>query len=512
MSPDPGAPSYLEPGCYLDRYELLRPIAHGGMASVWLACLHGACNFEKLVAVKTILPQYASDVRFREMFLDEARLAACIKHPNVVQILDLAEFGGVLYQAMEWVDGESLSKIMRVLQAQRTRQNALPLGIALRIMADISAGLHVAHDLSNAEGKHLGVVHRDISPQNILVSINGIPKLIDFGIAKARDRVACETTAGVVKGKLRFMAPEQAMGKKVDRRSDVWALGAVTYYLLTGNSPYEGDNQLATLRMLTSGEPPPPLPPTYPRRIDAICQKAMAFDPEARMATAVELRRALEMAMLEVGCQTSSGDVAAFMKANVPEGARRTTITREVSVRRRFASLHPSPGFGSDRATVPDVTPVDFLGAHTAETVLAANTAPDGPPDMEPDLDPFASTEAGVSSPSGGSTGPALRRRKAGAAALGGVSALLVLAACALVWLPTTRGGSVALGGPGASETFESREPFASREPLETREPVARPDDSGAPREDATAPGDSVSPTPAGSTGPRRPHKRDYGF
>ncbi|WP_394838273.1 protein kinase [Pendulispora rubella] len=313
-----GERSHLEPGYRLDRYELLCPIAHGGMASVWLARLHGKHGFEKLVAVKTILPQYASDPRFERMFLDEARIAAGIEHANVAQILDLGEQHEVLYLVMEWIDGDSLSKLHR---AVRKRDVAIPMGVVLRIVADIAAGLHAAHELRDPAGENLGVVHRDVSPQNILVSVSGAAKLIDFGIAKARDRVSGDTSAGLLKGKIQYMPPEQAVGKSVDRRSDVWALGAVMYYLLTGIPPYDAANQLATLHLLTSGEPPPPLPDPFPPEVDALCRKAMAHDPDERIQTAAELQRAIESLMISAGCHTTTGDVAAFVNEHLGERA-----------------------------------------------------------------------------------------------------------------------------------------------------------------------------------------------
>ncbi|HEX4516290.1 MAG TPA: serine/threonine-protein kinase, partial [Polyangiaceae bacterium] len=165
----------LEPGHRLDRYELLCPIAQGGMASVWLARQHGKHGFEKLVAVKTILPLYAQDLRFQQMFLDEARIASGIEHANVAQILDLGEEKDVLYIAMEWVDGDSLSKLFRAAEKVSHR---LPVNIVCRIVSDACAGLHAAHELHDKSGDLLNVVHRDVSPQNILVSTKGQAKLI----------------------------------------------------------------------------------------------------------------------------------------------------------------------------------------------------------------------------------------------------------------------------------------------------------------------------------------------
>ncbi|WXB11485.1 serine/threonine protein kinase [Pendulispora albinea] len=323
------------------------------MASVWLARLHGKHGFEKLVAVKTILPQYASDARFQQMFLDEARIAAGIEHANVAQILDLGEQGEVFYLVMEWVDGDSVSKLHR---AVRKRQATMPMGVVLRIMADTCAGLHAAHEMRDPSGTSLGVVHRDVSPQNILVSVNGAAKLIDFGIAKARDRLSGDTTAGLLKGKIQYMAPEQAIGKTVDRRADVWAIGAVMYYMLTGAPPYDGANQLATLHMLTSGDPPPPLPSTYPPELDALCQRALAFEPDDRIGSAAELHRALERLMIAMGCHTTSSDVATFVHEHLGERteARRKAVEhalRASTERRRAASA----GLTAENPAPPDV-------------------------------------------------------------------------------------------------------------------------------------------------------------
>ena len=185
-------PAQLQPGSRLDRYELLCPLAYGGMASVWLARFGGRRGFERLVVVKMILPQYASDPRFQEMFFDEARIASRIEHSNVARILDVGEQDeNTAYIVMEWVDGDSLSKIDRAAEVKKQR---VPPGIALRICADAAAGLHAAHILEERDGTALGVVHRDVSPQNILVSNAGTTVLIDFGVAKARATTGARRT------------------------------------------------------------------------------------------------------------------------------------------------------------------------------------------------------------------------------------------------------------------------------------------------------------------------------
>jgi serine/threonine-protein kinase len=317
--------SHLVPGYRLDRYELLCPLAEGGMASVWAARQRGKHGFEKLVAVKTILEKFASDPRFQEMFLDEARLAARIEHVNVAQIFDLGEEHDILYLVMEYVDGDALSKLNR---ACRKKGVPIPTGIVLRLLADACAGLHEAHELKGPDGRLLDVVHRDISPHNILVGSKGMAKVIDFGIAKARDRVGQDTSAGVLKGKIQYMAPEQALGRPVDRRADVWAIGASLYHLLSGKPPYEADNQLATLQLLASGKPPAPLSPSIHAAIAAIVKKALSHDPAGRYATAAEMRVAMEAAMINASVRATVADVAAFANEHLAErnAQRRSAI------------------------------------------------------------------------------------------------------------------------------------------------------------------------------------------
>jgi serine/threonine-protein kinase len=324
--PDAETPfSPLTPGYRLDRYELLGPLAEGGMASVWIARQRGKHGFEKLVALKTILPQYASDLRFQQMFLDEARIASRIEHFNVARILDLGEEHDVLYLAMEYVDGDSLSKLRRAWQKKHV---PAPTGVILRILADVCSGLHEAHELRGEDGTLLEIVHRDVSPHNILVSVKGVAKLIDFGIAKARDRLAGETNAGVLKGKIQYMAPEQALGRKVDRRADLWAVGATLYHVLTGKPPFDADNTLGTLHLLTSGRPPLPLPPTVHPAIANLARKALTTPPERRFSSAAEMRDAIEAAMLDARVATTMADVASFVVEHLGErtAKRRQTI------------------------------------------------------------------------------------------------------------------------------------------------------------------------------------------
>jgi len=296
------------------------------MARIWVAKLRGKHGFEKMVALKTILPTFAEDQRFRRMFLDEAKIASGIEHMNVAQILDLGEQAGQLYLVMEWVDGDSLQELDRA--AEKVGE-ALPIPVLVRVLVDACAGLHAAHELADAHGKTLNVVHRDVSPQNILISAKGVVKLIDFGVVKARRRAAEETTTGTIKGKLQYMAPEQALGHgSIDRRADIWAVGATLYRLLARKPVYRGNSPLSTFKRLTSTLAPEPLPAHIPGALSTIVLKALAFEPERRFATAAELGSALE-ALLQGPYQTSSREVAACVERFLGPAlaARRTAIS-----------------------------------------------------------------------------------------------------------------------------------------------------------------------------------------
>jgi serine/threonine-protein kinase len=347
--------SPLSPGCTLDRYELLCPIAEGGMASVWVARQRGKHGFEKLVAIKTILPKFAADIRFQEMFLDEARIASRIEHVNVAQILDLGEEREILYLVMEYVDGDALSKLHRACHRKGVRT---PAGVVLRVLADACAGLHEAHELKDGEGGSLDIVHRDISPHNVLVSTRGIAKLIDFGIAKARSRVGTDTGSGLLKGKIQYMAPEQALGQPVDRRADVWAVGAILYHLLMGRPPYEGDNQLATLHLLGSGRPPVPLGPDVHPAIAAVVGRALSHQPDNRYPTAAVLHDAIEDAMSAARVATTPSAVAAFAAEHLSERAERRRQAIEYALtaaaeRRRVEDLLRPTGERTSVSTLP---------------------------------------------------------------------------------------------------------------------------------------------------------------
>jgi serine/threonine protein kinase len=303
--------SQIEPGDQLGRYEFLLPIARGGMAAVWAARVRGARGFTKMVALKTMLPDFSKDTSFERMFLDEAELASRIHHPNVAQILDLGEEGDRLYIVMEWVDGETLATIMK---AAETR-GGIPLAIALKICADGCAGLHAAHELRGDDNRYIGLVHRDVSPPNVVVGYDGIVKLVDFGVAKAVELTEGETEAGQVKGKLRYMSPEQLLGTGIDRRTDVFAMGIVLYQLTTGYHPWQAETPLLTAQNVL--EQPAPSPRShianFPVELESILLRALAHEPAYRFQSAAEMATALEGVAFALGKRASTADVAAYL-------------------------------------------------------------------------------------------------------------------------------------------------------------------------------------------------------
>jgi serine/threonine protein kinase len=282
----------LTRGTCLGRYELLLPIAKGGMARVWAARQHGQRGFSKIVAIKTILPHLARDPEFERMFLDEARIASMVHHPNVCEIYELGEEGRALYLAMEWVNGESLAHVLRA----GGRCEPLEPRIVARIVSDVCAGLNAAHNLRDDDGNAMDVVHRDVSPHNILLSAGGHVKVADFGVAKALGQHHSSTSTGQLKGKINYMAPEQITGRAIDRRSDVFSLGCVLYEATTGLQPFKGEGDHQVMHRLLSGDftPPGRLIPGYPPELEAIVMCAMALAPEGRFASADRMRLALE--------------------------------------------------------------------------------------------------------------------------------------------------------------------------------------------------------------------------
>jgi hypothetical protein len=294
------------------------------MGEVWLARVRRKGGFERFFALKVVLSHLAEDDKFRQMFLDEARIASLVAHPNVASIVDTGEEAGTLYLAMEWVDGDSLQLLHRVL---RKAGESIPLGIVLRVVADACAGLHAVHEVRDRSGKLLDIVHRDMSPTNVLVGAQGSAKLIDFGVAKAHDRIGA-TTGGDLKGKARYMAPEQANGQEVDRRADIWAVGAVLYFLLEGKAPFDAENDIAVLKLMLEGKAPRRPQADAPSRVIDIVMRCLSTNRADRFATAAQLQSAIEQAMRDTHLLTSVADVAAFAGSKL----REHTIARKARI------------------------------------------------------------------------------------------------------------------------------------------------------------------------------------
>ncbi len=281
----------------IDRYELVAEIASGGMATVFLARLSGVGGFQRFVAIKRLHPHLAKEDEFVQMFLDEARLAAGIHHPNVVPILEVGANERGYYLVMEYIEGDTLA---RLLARAASGSAQLPLAIALRIVVDMLAGLHAAHELRDDRGDLSQLVHRDVSPQNILVGVDGISRITDFGVARAATRLSA-TRAGQLKGKIAYMAPEQAAGETVDRRADVFASGIVLWEVLCARRLFKAENDGATLTRVLSGTIPSPLEfvPTLPPELADVCMRALERDVEKRFATCAQFADAIERATSE---------------------------------------------------------------------------------------------------------------------------------------------------------------------------------------------------------------------
>jgi serine/threonine-protein kinase len=295
------------------KYYLIAKLAEGGMAEIFLAKQVGVEGFEKNVVVKRMLSHLSAVPDFVAMFLDEARLASRLSHPNVVQILDLGFEAGCYFIAMEYLPGEDFSTVIRSAAKQRAY---VPLNIALKVVADAAHGLHYAHTFTDSKGQALNVVHRDVSPSNVFVTYSGQVKVLDFGIAKAESRVT-NTTAGVVKGKYQYMAPEQAQSLPVDARADVYSLGVCLYEATCNARPFARDSDLAILNAVLKNEyrPTRQLRPDLPVEVDQIIVKALARDPDERFESAGVLAAALENYLRASTSVTSGAAVTQYMSA-----------------------------------------------------------------------------------------------------------------------------------------------------------------------------------------------------
>jgi len=311
VAPQDNGPATMGAPARIGRYEVVGHLATGGMAQIYLARQSGLGSFERHVVLKTILAERATDQRFITMFLDEAKLAATLNHHNIAQVYEVDQADGAYFMAMEYVHGENARAI---LETTLRRGWTIPLELAVMIVSGAAAGLHHAHERKGKNGAPLNIVHRDVSPANIMVGFDGSVKVLDFGIAKAEER-ATKTVGGTIKGKYGYMSPEQCKGKPIDRRSDIFALGIVLYELTTLRRAFKGNDDFETMKRIVAGDVvrPTVAVPGYPPELEAIVLTAMATDPSARFQTAQELVEALDTFTVRAKQSGSNTAMGRFM-------------------------------------------------------------------------------------------------------------------------------------------------------------------------------------------------------
>jgi eukaryotic-like serine/threonine-protein kinase len=393
----------LRPGSTLGRYEILMPAAQGGMASVWAARLQGSRGFQKTVAIKTMLPDVSDDPDFESMFLDEARVAAKIRHPNVAEILELGEENDVLYLVMEWVEGETVGGLQRAAKAH----GGVPLPIVLRIASQVCAGLHAAHELRDDQGALLDLIHRDISPANVIVSTQGFVKVVDFGIAKSKGRMHVTRAGDMIKGKTPYLSPEQLGSLVIDRRSDIFSLGALLYVLTTGLHPFRGDTDLKTVENIALRAPVPlrDILPDLDPEFEKVVLKALSKEPGQRYATAAEMQRAIDQVASRLGDPVTDADVAAFLRKVVGEALDKRSAELRAAISNADSERQtepmppvtvpapPAPG-DSGSHVIEELETVDIVSSRPAGVAAAVKDAPR-------ELPPVAARHAAETKPEG---------------------------------------------------------------------------------------------------------------
>ena len=348
MNRGPAAPA-------VGRYVLHDEIAAGGMATVHLGRLRGPVGFARTVAIKRLHPHVARDPEFVAMFLDEARLAARIRHPNVVPTIDVVQEGDELFLVMEYIAGESLARLNR---PTRNEGRAVPVAIALAIVADVLHGLHDAHEARDESGVPLDIVHRDVSPHNVLVGIDGVSRVLDFGIAKAASRITT-TRDGQLKGKIAYMAPEQLSQRPVDRRTDVFAASIVLWEALTGERLFYDEDVGGMMARVLHGNIPRPSAqvPEVPAALDAIVMRGLARDPEARFPTAKAMATALE------GLGPARAQQVGAWVESLAASALTERAVRLAAIEREGGSTEPQP---PALTTSPNDIPTQILQEQSA--------------------------------------------------------------------------------------------------------------------------------------------------
>ncbi len=345
-------------GSVLGKYRLLAELGQGGMSNVYLAVARGPSGFNKLVVLKMLRPSLARDPHFLSMFLDEARLSARLNHPNVVQTNEVGIEDARHLIAMEYLEGQPLSRIL-----QRAQASGTPMSTAmhLRILVETMVGLHYAHELSDFDGSPMNLVHRDVSPQNIFVTYDGQVKILDFGIAKAVTS-SVNTTAGVVKGKIAYMSPEQFAGEPIDRRADLFALGVLLWECATGTRMWKKKSDAVVLQAVMGGNIPSPrtVNPTVDERFVAICRRALSVKPSDRYASALDLEHDVEQILASQPERVVVRDIGKYVSDLFKEdrSAVRAIVEKQLMAAKRlptgeYAALGYAPTLASGQNTAP---------------------------------------------------------------------------------------------------------------------------------------------------------------
>lgn len=365
------------------KYTLLSHLATGGMADVFLARQLGPGGFQKECVIKRVLPQLAQDPSnqaFVEMFLQEARIAARLSHPNIVHILDFGQIDGDYFLAMEHVDGVTLESVLEKTRAMG--QPALPWPIAVRIVSNAAEGLDHAHKAKDSSGNPLLLVHRDVSPSNVMVSWDGVAKVLDFGIAKAMSMsvsgAKVRTGIGIIKGKVPYMSPEQIQGLDLDARSDVFSLAAVLYELTTGQRPFPGETTGKLTLEITSREPRPPeqLNPAFPPDLHPILMRGLAKSVDKRYQSARDFKVDLEQFLADQHSSCSNYDVEAYLKELMPPDERpRPELPSADEIARLEAEADAAPRTPTRRSDGA-IAPLSSVADGPAESDAAESAAP----------------------------------------------------------------------------------------------------------------------------------------
>lgn len=345
------------------RYELLGRLAYGGMAEIFLA-REAHVSAHRMLVIKRVLPHVAEDRHFVDMFVDEARLAMQLNHPNICHVYSFGEEEGTYYIAMEWVNGKTLSKIIR----KARQEGGLPIPVALKVVAQVAEALDYAHRACDANGEPLGIVHRDVSPQNIMVSYDGAVKLLDFGIAKAASH-STRTEAGVIKGKFAYMSPQQCVGEPIDGRADIFALGVCLFEALTGRNPFRRKTEFETMSLIVR-EPTPDVRerrPEVPEEVQAILEKALMKQPEERYQSAGEMQLALEAAIAKLGVVVNGARIGEVVSRLFIDEVREGP-----ELDRRMSLVPRADGIEESRETLPPRPRPDGATELDAEAIPAS--------------------------------------------------------------------------------------------------------------------------------------------